>query len=132
MLLSIDNRSGVPIYRQVFDQVKQQILTGQTAPGVQAPSVRDLAAELKVNPMTVSKAYALLEAQGLLERRRGIGLFVRDIAGKQRLQQGLDLLKNALNNAAIAAVQLGVSKQDAMALYARYYDRFRSKGKEQE
>ena len=83
MLLQIDHHSGQPIYRQVTEQVRRQILAGQLGEGEQLVSVRDLAAQLKVNPMTISKAYGLLEAEGLLQRRRGIGLFVARIRPDQ-------------------------------------------------
>ena len=80
MLLEIDHHSGQPIYRQVIEQIRRQIMAGQLAEGTQLVSVRDLAGRLKVNPMTISKAYSLLEHEGLLERRRGVGLFVAKLA----------------------------------------------------
>ncbi|MBN2591295.1 MAG: GntR family transcriptional regulator, partial [Sedimentisphaerales bacterium] len=61
MLLEIDHHSGQPIYRQVIDQIRQQIMAGQLREGEQLVTVRDLAGQLRVNPMTISKAYALLE-----------------------------------------------------------------------
>ena len=76
MLLQIDHHSGQPIYRQVIDQIRRQVVAGQLRQGEQLPSVRDLAGQLRVNPMTISKAYSLLEMEGLLDRRRGVGLFV--------------------------------------------------------
>jgi len=68
--------SGVPIYRQLLDQVRAQIATGRLAPGEFLPSVRQVAAELTVNPMTVSKAYSLLERDGIVELVRGQGMRV--------------------------------------------------------
>src|SRR5580658_9073455 len=68
--------SGVPIYRQLLDQVRAQIATGRLAPGEFLPSVRQVAAELTVNPMTVSKAYSLLERDGVVELVRGQGMRV--------------------------------------------------------
>ncbi len=76
MILQIDTHGGVPIYRQIMDQVRQLILTGQLLEGDRVEQVRSLAARVKVNPMTVSKAYGYLEQEGLIERRRGVGLFV--------------------------------------------------------
>jgi len=76
MLVVIDVRSGVPIFRQIIDQMRHQILTGRMKDGEAVTSVKDLAAQIKVNPMTISKAYSLLELEGYLERRRGIGMFV--------------------------------------------------------
>jgi GntR family transcriptional regulator len=68
--------SGVPIYRQLFDQVRAQIATGRLAQGEFLPSVRQVAGELAVNPMTVSKAYSLLERDGVVELVRGHGMRV--------------------------------------------------------
>lgn len=66
----------VPIYRQIVDQVRRQIAGGQLHTGDELPSVRAVAQEHAVNPMTVSKAYSMLETEGLLERRRGMGMVV--------------------------------------------------------
>ena len=66
--------SGVPIYRQVMDQVRALVASKQLKTGDMLPSVRQLAAQLEVNMMTISKAYARLEAEGLLERVRGTGM----------------------------------------------------------
>ena len=129
MLVNIDTRSGVPIYRQVFDQVKGLILTGQLASGSQVPSVRDLAASLKVNPMTVSKAYSMLAREDLLENRRGVGLFVVGLTDREHRRHSIRLLEDAVKNAALSAVQLGVSKKEALDLFAKFHDRFNSKGR---
>lgn len=69
--------SGVPIYRQLMDQLRVQIASGRLQPGDLVPSVRQLGEALSVNMMTVSKAYAKLEAAGVLERDRGVGMRVK-------------------------------------------------------
>ena len=66
------------ISRTMVDQVRRLTAAGRLAAGERLPSVRQLAEELAINPMTVSKAYNLLEQEGLLERRRGIGMVVRE------------------------------------------------------
>lgn len=129
MLINLDTRTGVPIYRQVVDQVKGQILTGQLPSGDQVPSVRDLAASLKINPMTVSKAYSMLVREDLLENRRGVGLFVVGLTDRQHRRHSLRLLESAVKNAAVSAVQLGLSKKEALDLFAKFHDRFNSKGR---
>jgi GntR family transcriptional regulator len=119
VLLQVDKRGGSPIYRQVFEQIRQQIAGGQLAPGAQLTSVRDLASELKVNPMTISKAYARLELEGWAERRAGVGLFVAGTG--QRPEAGPELLEPSMRAAALAARQLGVKERDAVALFERLY-----------
>ena len=75
-LFTISTGSPEPIYRQLIDQARRFVAGGQLKPGDVLPSVRDIAEELAVNPMTVSKAYNMLETEGLFERRRGIGMLV--------------------------------------------------------
>jgi len=65
-----------PIYRHLVDQVRLRMAAGQLVARQEIPSVRELAQELAVNPMTVSKAYSLLEFEGVLERRRGLSMVV--------------------------------------------------------
>ena len=77
---AVQPTSGVPIYRQLMDQVRSLVASGRLKPGDRLPSVRQMAAELQVNMMTVSKAYARLEADGVLERERGLGMRVPDAA----------------------------------------------------
>jgi GntR family transcriptional regulator len=76
ILFTIAPSDSTPIYRQIVDQVRRQIAGGQWRPGIELPSVRTVALQHAINPMTVSKAYSLLEAEGLLERRRGMGMVV--------------------------------------------------------
>lgn len=75
-LFVIAPSSGVPIYRQIFDQVRILISSGRWPEGTMLPSVRQMALELEVNMMTVSKAYSRLEADGIVERVRGVGMQV--------------------------------------------------------
>lgn len=75
-MLHIQPGAAEPIYRQIIDQVRRLVAGGQLAPGAELPSVREVAAVHVINPMTVSKAYSQLEAEGVLERRRGKGMAV--------------------------------------------------------
>jgi len=75
-----------PIYRQLRDRVVHMILEGALKEGDPLPSVRTVAAEYRVNPLTVLKGYQQLVDEGLVEARRGLGMFVTDGAGKRLLQ----------------------------------------------
>jgi GntR family transcriptional regulator len=75
-LFSLNPSSGIPIYRQLIDQIKQAIKMQLLSPGEQLPSVRSLAGALQINPMTISKAFAQLELEGVLIRKRGVGMLV--------------------------------------------------------
>jgi GntR family transcriptional regulator len=76
MQIRIDNKSGVPIYRQIIEQVKFAIGRNDLEPGDRLPTVRQLAVDLAVNPNTVIRAYRELEIQGMLDPQQGSGTFV--------------------------------------------------------
>jgi len=75
-IFSLNTSSGIPIYRQLVDQIKQATRIGLLKTDQQLPSVRKIAGTLQINPMTVSKAFAQLEVEGVLLRKRGIGMLV--------------------------------------------------------
>ena len=74
--IQLDVKSGVPFYRQIIDQVKTAIASGQVEPGDRLPTVRQLAVDLSINPNTVARAYTELELTGLVETQMGSGTFV--------------------------------------------------------
>src|SRR5262249_438893 len=81
-LFQVVPTSGLPIYRQLLDQVRRHVATRRLRPGDFLPSVRQVALELEVNPMTVSKAYSLLERDGVVELVRGQGMRVAESNGR--------------------------------------------------
>ncbi|HET9865187.1 MAG TPA: GntR family transcriptional regulator [Steroidobacteraceae bacterium] len=109
----LNPHSGIPIYRQILDQVRRMVASGQLAPGAELPSVRDLAVRHAVNPMTISKAYSLLEAEGLLERNRGRPMTV---AAKSRnaspLAKRLQQIQPLVEQTVLAAKQLELSEAE--------------------
>ncbi len=121
VLFDIVASSATPIYRQVVEQVQRLVAGGQLKPGDELPSVRAVAERHAINPMTVSKAYSLLEAAGLLARRRGVGMVVAagvQPAGDDRLA----LLAPALQSLARQARQLGITPDDTLASLAQVFD----------
>ena len=84
-LTSIQWSDGAPIYRQLKDRVIAMMLDGILKPGDALPSVRQVAAEYQLNPITVSRAYQELADEALVEKRRGLGMFVTDEASKKLL-----------------------------------------------
>ncbi len=119
----INTGSTEPIYRQLIEQVKRRVAAGQLKAGDEIPSVRELAQALAVHPMTVSKAYSLLESDGVLERRRGLSMVVA--AQHQQAQPTADrveLLRPTLEKAAAEARQLQLSKAQAVALFKTILD----------
>ena len=129
MILNLDLHGGVPIYRQVMDQVRRQILIGHLGVGEQIESVKSLSSRLKINPMTVSKAYGFLVEEGLLERRRGVGLFVRAIRKDVKRRQQDQMLDRAMSRVAALAVQMGIPEKEALRLFVDQYRKFDSPAK---
>jgi GntR family transcriptional regulator len=80
----LDLHTGVPVYRQIIDQVRGAIASGSLTPGFQLPTVRQLAVDLAINPNTVVRAYRELELGGLLETHQGTGTFI----SSQKIKRG--------------------------------------------
>jgi len=122
MLITIDLHSGVPAFRQLVDQIRLQVAGGRLKPGDEIPSTRVLSAEIGLNPMTISRAYALLEEEGILERRPGLPLVVRARSSATSAATRNAQLTKTLRPAASVARQLGISGKDAGDLLRRLVD----------
>jgi GntR family transcriptional regulator len=117
MIFNLNPQSGTPIYRQLIEQVRRLIAGGQLKAGDELPSVRELAIEHAINPMTISKAYSMLEVEGLLVRQRGKPMQVA--AKKPRLndeQERLAHINPELEQLIMAARQLEISDRQLLAL----------------
>ena len=100
-----------------MDQVKFQIATGVLPSGAEMMSTRALSMELRLNAMTISKAYAFLEREGVLERRRGQTLIVREHRGAEARAARTEPLRKHLADAATMARQLGVGPDEALKIF---------------
>lgn len=99
--------SGEPIYRQLAEQIRRMVASGQLAPGAELPSIRELALKHAINPMTVSKVYNLLESEGVLERHRGKQMTVaRQTKPKAALSERLEKVEPHFDNLILAGRQL--------------------------
>ena len=115
-LLHIQPAAPQPIYRQIAEQIRRLVAGGQLAAGTTLPSVRDVAAAHAINPMTVSKAYSQLEAEGVLERQRGKGMAVAARAGGADSQPPRwALIDPALDAVARQARELELSPDEVLA-----------------
>ena len=107
----VDSRSPTPIYAQLDRSIRAAIATGVLKAGMQLPTVRQLAVDLAVNANTVAKVYAQLERDGILETRRGVGTFVREVPTPQvarmhRERELRDLIRRFVGDAALLGFTL--------------------------
>jgi GntR family transcriptional regulator len=112
MFIRIETTSGMPIARQIADQIRTHCASGTLCPGDRLPSVRQLAKEIAVNQNTVLRVYERLTAEGLLERRQGDGTYVADSLPPGRLRAQRELLQQEANRLARRAIDLGMSIED--------------------
>jgi len=117
MLIVVDPQSGVPVYRQLMDQIRFHIASGLLGPGDELPSTRSLSSELGVNPMTISKAYSFLERDGVVERRPGRPLVVAELAPGEVREEKTEQLREALAPTVTVVRQLGVPRDEALAVF---------------
>jgi GntR family transcriptional regulator len=117
MLFYVDPHSGVPIFRQLMDQVKVNIASGVLKPGDELPSIRSLCVPLGVNPMTISKAYNLLVHDEILERRPGKPLVVADHGAGDLADRKREQLRGILLPAVKLAASMGLEPDEAVAIY---------------
>ncbi len=111
----LDPHSSVPIYQQLVAQVRRLVAGGQLPAGTELPSVREMAQEHTVHPMTISKAYSLLEAEGLLERRRGKPMAVAAMKkSHSSLAARLRQIQPQLDALALSARQLELSSDEVI------------------
>ena len=115
----ISPSSGIPIYKQLYSQIERMVLNGYFAVGDNLPSVRQVATNLEVNPMTVSKAYGLLEERGFLTRLRGKGMVVAQRDEAVSHQEKIEMLNKMITELLIQSKQLGVNHQEIIALVSK-------------
>lgn len=115
LLMAVSPTSGVPIYRQLIDQIRALAASRRLAAGELLPSVRQLAQALQINPMTVSKAYSILEREGLVELLRGQGMRVRNPGpAVAPLKQRRETMIPLLQQVAAKAYQLDLTKRQVL------------------
>lgn len=122
MDIIISNSSGVPIYEQIEEQIKGQIMAGQLTEGDALPSMRVLAKELKISIITTKRAYEDLERDGFIESITGKGSFVKKING-DIVREGLLFTIQELMEAAVDKAVLGkISQEDLQEMLALLYE----------
>ena len=109
MFDSIDSRSPTPLYAQIASRVRVAIASGDLATGEAPPSVRSLAAQLRVNPATVVQAYRDLESEGLVTTRHGAGTFVQEVGADRRSRDRAAEARRLVRDLVARAGGLGIT-----------------------
>ena len=118
-MFSLNPSSGVPIYRQIVQQARFAIASGRVEPGDRLPSVRTIATRLGINPMTVSKAYSMLERAGVVVRHPGIGMVVSDNGAEDPVEAVAADAQSLVRT----AKQLGVSRTKLVARINKLWEK---------
>jgi GntR family transcriptional regulator len=130
MMLSIDFKSGKPVYLQLVDQIRLAAAAGTLRPGEPLPSIRPLAEELRVNRNTIAKAYAELESQGVIETIPGKGCFLKENNSPFTKPVRQKLLLAEIDEAVVMAHHLQVDRDKFLALVKERLDYFERKSGE--
>jgi GntR family transcriptional regulator len=127
MLFQVRPASGLPLYRQLMQQIERLVAAGWLREGDPLPSVRELSRDLAINPATVVKAYGELERAGLVETRRGLGTFVAaGSGGGVKRAERLKQLRDAAEGLVVETFHLGLAEEDAHAAVDEAAERLRA------
>jgi GntR family transcriptional regulator len=115
--ITINLADGVPIYRQIVNQVKYLVASGLIQPGEELPPIRTLALQLKVTPNTIVKAYGELETSGVIHKRRGSGTFVSEARPQQvKLRERRRVIEQRIDALLAEAHQLNFTADDILRM----------------
>lgn len=112
--MKILQNSGVPIYQQIAEQMKSEILAGKRKQGEYLPSIRSLARDLKISVITTMKAYEQLQAEGLVTGVQGKGFYVNAQDGEMLREQHLRRVEESLSEAIRAAEIAGMTREELL------------------
>ena len=116
MDITISLSDGVPIYRQILNQIKYLMASGQLLPEEELPPIRTLALQLKVTPNTVVKAYDELETAGLIHKRRGAGTYVSDVISPLAKRERQRIIEQRVDALLAEAHQLNFTADDILRM----------------
>ena len=118
----LNPQSKLPLYEQLVEQLRKQIVLGNADPGSPLPSVRQLSVELGVNPNTIQKAYREMEQSGMIETIRGKGTFMADIPSTARNEGVIRKMKTEIEKNCMELIYQGLGKEEIIALVEEAVD----------
>ncbi len=116
-VLTVDPRSGVPIYLQIIEQIKRSVALGVLQTGEQLPTVKQLAIDLTINPNTVARAYRELEREQVIETSPGRGSFIRANGAAESPRVAAEIGRDALGVALREAKSVGLTQAEVRELF---------------
>ena len=125
MQIQINNTSNRAVYQQIIDQVKRDIALGRTKKGEKLPTVRQLAAQLVINPNTIAKAYKQLEQDGIIVTKAGAGAFVAEFNSSLSKSVRKKLLCVELERVIVDAVHMQIEKNKLVEWFDNILKKFR-------
>ncbi|WP_461206540.1 GntR family transcriptional regulator [Clostridium sp. DL1XJH146] len=131
-MIKINVRSSLPIYEQIINGIKENIMKGIILPGDKLPSVREMSTLITANPNTVSKAYKELERQRVIETMRGRGTFVSTSYKPKLEEDKLMVIKNEIKKLIVDAHYMGIEKDDLVKIMVDLYDDIENSSEEKE
>ena len=117
MQIRIDNSSSWPVYRQIIDHIKRDIALGRLIKDEKLPTVRQLAAQLAINPNTIAKAYRQLEGEGIIVTRPGSGAFIANLDSNLSRTVRKRLLSDELERIAVDAFHMQIDRKTLLELF---------------
>ena len=132
MLIRLNFKSGKPAYLQIVEQVKYAAATGALRAGDPLPSIRVLAEELRVNRNTVAKSYTELEREGIVETRRGKGVYLSDNNSPFGEETRSKILSEVMDATIVQALQFQVSRRELLELMDKRFKEFEKKKRNHE
>jgi len=129
MQFRIDSASGRPVYQQIIDQVKRDIALGRLERDEKLPTVRQLAAQLAINPNTIAKSYRQLEREGIITTKPGAGTFVASLDSSLSRAVRKKLVCGDLERVIVEAVHMQVSRESLAEWFNAAVEKFKFSGR---
>ncbi len=125
MEIRLSSTDGVPVYRQIVNQVKYMVASGRLQAGQELPAIRALAERLVTNPNTVVRAYSELQREGVVESRHGSGTFITERAGPSSASEAARALEPKIDSLLADAAHLSLTFDEIMKLLRERYNRLK-------
>ncbi|WP_240375613.1 GntR family transcriptional regulator [Bacillus piscicola] len=126
-MINLNLQNPLPLYEQIIQQVKELLAVGALEKGEKIPAVRELSAQLQINPNTVSKAYKELERQGILMVVRGRGTFISENIKQEMTKESALLVREKVKEAVLESIYANVTEETMKQWVSEYYQTFKGR-----